>query len=51
MCTAADLDETRRDELRAALIGAGATRVYAAGDLGGDARAALSDLLDHLGIA
>jgi methylmalonyl-CoA mutase len=50
ICAAADLDESRHDELRAALTAAGATRVYSATDLAGDARAKLSDLLDHLEI-
>ena len=36
------------DDLRAALVAAGATRVYSTSDLGGDARRLLADLLDHL---
>ncbi len=51
ICAATGIDDARRDELRAALEAAGATRVYSAGDLGGDARAELTDLLDHLEVA
>ena len=50
ICPATDVDDARRDELRAALGAAGVTRVYSATDLGGDARAALADLLDHLAV-
>jgi hypothetical protein len=48
ICAGDDVDGSRRDELRAALAAAGATRVDSADDLGGDARAALADLLEHL---
>ncbi len=50
ICAAADVDDARRDELRAALVAAGATRVYSADELAGDARAQLADLLDHLAV-
>jgi methylmalonyl-CoA mutase len=48
ICAGDDVDSTGRDKLRAALVAAGATRVDSADDLGGDARAALADLLEHL---
>jgi methylmalonyl-CoA mutase len=48
ICAGGDVEPGRRDELGTALAAAGATRVYSADDLPGDARAALADLLDHL---
>jgi methylmalonyl-CoA mutase len=50
ICTAPDAEEALRDKLRGALGAAGATRVYSASELEGDARAELAALLDHLAV-
>ena len=50
ICAAPDADEAARDKLRDALGAAGATRVYSASELEGDARAELAALLDHLAV-
>ena len=50
VCSGGDVDQGRLDELADALATAGATRVYSADELPGDARHALADLLDHLAV-
>jgi methylmalonyl-CoA mutase len=50
VCAGTDVEAAVGERLAAALATAGATRVYSAAALPSDARAALADLLDHLGI-
>ena len=50
ICAGGDVDRRGLDELAEALAVAGATLVYSADELTGDARATLTDLLDHLAV-
>ncbi len=50
VCAGTDVEPADSERLAVALAAAGATRVYSAAALPGDARAELADLLDHLGV-
>jgi hypothetical protein len=50
ICAGADVEPAASEQLAVAVEAAGATRVYSAASLPADARAELSDLLDHLGV-